>query len=128
MTVVIPPGSSTKQAGDTLEQRGVIGSSFAFQIWSKVSGAGAFQAGTYALRKSMGVRDATTALGRGPNGSDNHFTLALPPGLRLEQIADRVGALAHHDRDAFLALARSGQVRSKYQGDQVSNEPSGRVV
>ena len=43
-------------------------------------------------------------------------------GCALEQIADRVGALPGHDRDAFLALAQSGQVRSKYQGDQVSIE------
>jgi UPF0755 protein len=48
--------------------------------------------------------------------------LALPPGLRLEQIADRVGALPGHDRAAFLALAQSGQIRSKYQGDQTSVE------
>ena len=48
--------------------------------------------------------------------------LALPPGLRLEQIADRVGALPGHDRAAFLALAQSGQVKSKYQGGQQSVE------
>ena len=51
-----------------------------------------------------------------------HTVLALPPGLRLEQIADRVGALPGHDRAAFLALAQSGQIRSKYQGDQTSVE------
>ena len=71
----------------------------------------------------MGVRDAVAALGRGPTSAGtDHLTLALPPGLRLDQIADRVGALPGHDRAAFLALAQSGQVRSKYQGDQVSNE------
>ena len=104
--------------------KGVIGSSLAFQIWSKVSGAGSFQAGTYSLHEDMGVKAASDALGRGPStaASAGHRTLALPPGLRLEQIADRVGALPGHDRTAFLALAQSGQVRSKYQGDQVSNE------
>ncbi len=51
-----------------------------------------------------------------------HTVLALPPGLRLEQIADRVGALPGHDRAAFLALAQSGQVKSKYQGGQQSVE------
>jgi UPF0755 protein len=33
-----------------------------------------------------------------------------------------VGALPGHDRAAFLALAQSGAVRSKYQGDQTSVE------
>ena len=71
-------------------------------------------------------RPRRTRSARGPStaaaGSGDHTVLALPPGLRLEQIADRVGALPGHDRAAFLALAQSGQIRSKYQGDQTSVE------
>jgi peptidoglycan lytic transglycosylase G len=123
VTVTIQPGWSTKQAADSLQDHGVIGSSLAFQIWSKVSGAGTFRAGAYALHRHMGVRAASDALGRGPSaGVADHLTLALPPGLRLQQIADRVGKLPGHDGAAFLALAQSGQVRSKYQGAQVSVE------
>ncbi len=125
VSVEIRPGWGTKEAGDALQTHGVIGSSLAFQIWSKVSGSGTFEAGTYSLRESMGVKAASDALARGPStaaaGAD-HTVLALPPGLRLEQIADRVGALPGHDRAAFLALAQSGQIRSKYQGDQTSVE------
>jgi UPF0755 protein len=125
VSVEIQPGWGTKEAGDALEARGVVGSSLAFQIWERVSGGGSFQAGTYTMRESMGVSDASDALARGPStaaGSAEHTVLALPPGLRLEQIADRVGALPGHDRAAFLALAHSGRVRSKYQGDQQSVE------
>jgi UPF0755 protein len=123
VTVEIQPGWGTKEAGDALQQHGVIGSSLVFQIWSKVSGGGTFQAGSYTLHEGMGARDALDVLHRGPvAGAVNHFTLALPPGLRLEQIADRVGGVKGHDRAAFLALAQSGQVRSKYQGSQVSVE------
>jgi UPF0755 protein len=73
----------------------------------------------------MGVKAAVDALGQSPEhaaAAAEHTVLALPPGLRLEQIADRVGSLPGHDRAAFLALAQSGQVRSKYQGDQPSVE------
>ena len=81
--------------------------------------------GTYDLRKSMGVSAASDALAHAPSSaatSHTHDVLALRPGLRLEQIADRVGALPGHDRSAFLALAQSGQIRSKYQGNQTSVE------
>jgi UPF0755 protein len=125
VTVDIKPGWGTKEAGDALQSKGVIGSSLAFQVWEKVSGGGSFQAGTYDLRESMGVSAASDALGRGPSSaaaSQEHAVLALPPGLRLDQIADRVGALKGHDRAAFLALAQSGQIRSKYQGTQTSVE------
>jgi UPF0755 protein len=125
VTVEIQPGWGTKEAGDALQSHGVIGSSLAFQIWSKVSGSGAFQAGAYQLHESMGVRAASDALQRGPSSAvaaTGHAVLALPPGLRLEQIAARVGALPGHDGTAFLALAQSGRIRSKYQGEQTSVE------
>jgi UPF0755 protein len=124
VSVEIRPGWGTREAGDALQSKGVIGSSLAFQVWEKVSGSGSFQAGTYVLRESMGVSAASDALARGPSTAANagHDVLALPPGLRLEQIADRVGKLPGHDRAAFLALAQSGRIRSKYQGDQTSVE------
>jgi len=124
VAVVIEPGWGTKEAGDALQHAGVIGSSLAFQLWSKVSGGGTFQAGTYRLTTHMGVRDARSALERGPDATvRNDFTLLLPPGLTLQQIADRVGKLPGHDRETFLQLARSGAVRSKYQpADQPSPE------
>ena len=73
----------------------------------------------------MGAKAATDVLGQRPDSAAatrGHTVLALPPGLRLEQIADRVGALPGHDRAAFLALAQSGRIRSEYQGDQTSVE------
>ena len=122
VAVEIKPGWGAKEAGDELQSRGVIGSSLAFQVWEKVSG-GSFQAGGYQLHEGMGVSAASDALARGPSSAAaGHTVLSLPPGLRLDQIADRVGALPGHDRAAFLALAQSGQIRSRYQGDQASVE------
>ncbi len=124
VTVTVQQGWGGKEIGDELAAKDVIGSSLAFQVWFRLSG-GSSQAGTYALHEHMGVKAATEALGRDPAtaaANADHTVLALPPGLRLEQIADRVGALPGHDRAAFLALAQSGQIRSKYQGDQTSVE------
>ena len=117
--VSIEAGWGGKQAGDALQANGVIGSSLAFQIWAKVSGT-SFQAGTYDLREHLGVREAADALERGPVAQP-HLTLALPPGLTLSQIADRVGQLPGHSREAFLATAASGVVRSRLQPPDVTS-------
>jgi len=116
VTVEILPGWGTKQAGDALADHGVIDSSLAFRVWATVRGTD-FQAGTYELREDMGVRAAAVALQDGPSRAlaANQAKLLVPPGLTLSQIADRVGALPGHTRDAFLATAASGVVRSKYQ-------------
>lgn len=124
VSVRVQQGWGAKEIGDELASKDVVGSSLAFQVWYRVAG-GSSQAGTYALREHMGVKAAVDALGDGPGNaaaSSGHTVLALPPGLRLEQIADRVGELPGHDRAAFLTLAQSGQIRSKYQGDQTSIE------
>jgi UPF0755 protein len=124
VSVTVQQGWGAKEIGDELADHDVVGSSLAFQVWYRVAG-GSTQAGTYSLREHMGVKAAVDALGASPDqarGNGGHTVLALPPGWRLEQIADRVGALPGHDRAAFLALAQSGQVRSKYQGDQTPVE------
>lgn len=124
VAVTVQQGWGGKEIGDELANKDVVGSSLVFQIWYRATG-GSTQAGTYQLHQHMGVRSAVDALGKQPGGgatAAGHTKLALPPGLRLEQIADRVGALPGHDRAAFLALAQSGQIRSKYQGGQTSVE------
>ena len=117
--VSIEAGWGAKQTGDALQANDVIGSSLAFQIWAKVSGV-SFQAGTYDLREHLGVREAADALEQGPVAPP-HLTLALPPGLTLSQIADRVGRLPGHSRESFLAAAASGVVRSRLQPPDVTS-------
>jgi UPF0755 protein len=49
------------------------------------------------------------------------LTLLLPPGLTLEQIADRIAQLPGRNRDTFLQVVRSGAVRSKYMPANVTS-------
>jgi UPF0755 protein len=121
LTVDVAKGWGVSEIADELERRGVIGSALAFRIYSGVTSAGPFQAGPYRLREHLGVRDAIDVLEAGPFGGTGDVELTLPPGLTLEQIADRVGDLPGRDREAFLAAARSGTVRSRYQPPEATS-------
>jgi UPF0755 protein len=120
ITVTVPKDTGTDGIGDLLEDKGVIGSSTAFQIFTKVTRAGPFKPGKYSMREDLGVRDAVSTLKSGPVKAAE-AKLALPPGLTLEQIADRVGQLPGHSKEGFLAAAQSGAVRSKYQPAEVTS-------
>jgi UPF0755 protein len=120
ISVTIPPDTGTDGIGDLLEDEGVIGSSTAFSIFTKITGAGPFKPGQYSMRKSLGVRDAVHTLEDGPTKAAE-YKLDIPPGLTLAQIADRVGHIPGHSREAFLAAAQSGAVRSKYQPPEVTS-------
>ena len=113
VTVDIPRRTGNAAIGDLLENKGVIGSSQAFQIYVGVTRAGPFNPGHYAMRENLGVRDAVGVLKSGP-AKGPQFKLVLPPGLTLAEIADRVGMLQGHNRDTFLQVAQSGVVRSRY--------------
>jgi UPF0755 protein len=120
ISVEVPRRTGNSEIGDLLERRGVIGSSRAFQIFVGVTGAGPFKPGRYTMRENLGVRDAVNTLKAGP-AKGPQFQLVLPPGLTLTEIADRVGTIRGHSRDAFLQVAQSGVVRSKYQPPEVAS-------
>jgi UPF0755 protein len=114
VAVDIVPGTSAAVVADRLEDKGVITSAQIFRLYLKVKGgAGNIQSGEYALRTNLSMGDAQAALRRGPSIKFDRLT--VPEGLTLDQIADRVGALPGRSRDRFLAAAKSGAVRSKWQ-------------
>jgi peptidoglycan lytic transglycosylase G len=120
ISVDVPRRTGNAAIGDLLEDKGVIGSSQAFQIYVGVTRAGPFDPGRYKMRENLGVRDAVSTLKSGP-AKGAEFQLMLPPGLTLAEVADRVGTLRGHTRDAFLQVAQSGVVRSKYQPPDVTS-------
>jgi UPF0755 protein len=54
---------------------------------------------------------------RGPTS----YAVVVSPGLTLAQIAQRVGVVPGHSAGHFLAVARSGEVRSPYQPQTVNS-------
>lgn len=111
--VRVDDGWSVARIGEELAAQDVISSSFVFTVYARLSGTTDFQAGTYELRRDMGVRDAVSTLEAGPRL--DYVELAVPPGLWLVEVADRVGSLPGRDADAFLEATRNGAVRSRYQ-------------
>jgi UPF0755 protein len=120
--VTVEDGWSTGEVGSALAHADVVGSAFAFRVWATVTGAGPFEPGTYTFHTNMGTREATNVLKVGPpTEPEASTTLLIPPGLTLNQIADRVGQLPGRSRDTFLQVANSGIVRSKYQPPGVNS-------
>ena len=128
VAVEIEPGWGTKEAGDALQY------ARRDRLVARVPGVGEglgrrFVPGRHlpAAREHGRVRRARTRWRAGrrprPRAAATTPSLALPPGLRLEQIADRVGALPGHDRADVPRRSRSrAQSARSYQGDQPSVE------
>ena len=79
-----------------------------------------FQAGTYDLRKNMGVQRR----GRGAEGRPAHrlrHARRSRPGLWLKQIAARVGKLPGRSAQPFLEATQNNAVRSTFEPAGVDN-------
>ena len=120
ISLTVPEHTGNGGIGDLLEDKGVIGSSTAFQIYAQITRAEPFKPGRYSMRESLGVRDAVKRLEAGPARAPD-ARLALPPGLSFAQIADRIGQVPGHSKDAFVAAAGTTAVRSKYQPPGVTS-------
>ncbi len=117
----VESGMGNSEVADALADAGVIDSALAFKLWSTVTGAGPFEQGTYQLHEGQGIRAAISTLDEGPPELPDE-ELLLPPGLTVQQIAERVGELPGKSADAFLEAVNGGTIRSKYQGEQASLE------
>jgi UPF0755 protein len=110
VSLSVPAGATVGQVASLLEDHGVISNGALFRLYVRVKGSRPFLPGTYRLRRHEKFSSVVAALTRPPEVD----RLTIPEGLTLVQIAERVGRMPGRSADRFLALARSGQVRSPY--------------
>ncbi len=119
VTVEIPMGSSTQRISEILDDRRVVDSARAFRLYVRARNAGPFLAGSYTLRRNDSFANIVTTLEKGPEISFERLT--IPEGYTLEQVAERVGKLPGRSAEAFMQVAQSGVVRSRYQPEGSTN-------
>jgi UPF0755 protein len=121
VVVEIQQNWTPQQVGDALQQRGVIASSTAFQTVAASAKYTTYQAGSYDFVENSAAREALDTLRGGPRRIVPDIKLLLPPGLTLQQIADRVGKIEGKSADRFMQAAQSNTIRSKYEPANVNS-------
>jgi UPF0755 protein len=90
-TVAIPRGLGAGEIGDLLEERGVVSSSFFFQLRARLSGQrGDLKSGTHSFRKDMSYGAALDELTKTPTRTT--VTVTLPEGKSRREAAGFVKA------------------------------------
>src|SRR6185312_6317443 len=100
--LVIQNGESTTQIANQLQAEGLVRNALAFRLWERFKGLDThLQAGAYNLNTSMTIDAIINQL---LQAQPDELVVAVPPGLRIEQIAQRVAAagLAKFNTQDFL--------------------------
>lgn len=100
--VEIPMGSGITLISSLLEEKGIIKDARIFKYYTKFKNESAFQAGSYSLTKSMTMDELIESLKTGRVYREPVFTMTVPEGLTLEQIAEVVEKNTSHSAEKFL--------------------------
>lgn len=86
----VKAGETTQDIANALQADGLIRNSLAFRLWARIKGLDTkLEAGGFILNTGMSISDIIDNL---LNPLVKQLVVAVPPGLRLEQIAQRLAA------------------------------------
>jgi UPF0755 protein len=109
--LTVHPGEPLGAITAALVKAKVIGTSFAFGLWSIVHGSPLVRPGTYELRQNLSFPAAKVALDAGPNVLE----LTVRPGMTLSELTNDLAALPGNLAHAFARGGAASGVRSPFQ-------------
>ena len=107
VTVDIPRGSGTRSIAAELERTGVISTQWAFMAARAMNRRAILQAGQYSFDKPATAREVYDRIAR---GDVVRFTLSIPEGYNLFDVAAEAGKLGLFTAEEFLKLARDPSI------------------
>lgn len=87
IAIEVPMGSGVTLISKILEKNGVVKNAQIFKYYAKFKNESQFQAGNYKLTKAMTLDEIIESLKTGKVYREPVFTMTVPEGLTLEQIA-----------------------------------------
>lgn len=103
VNIEIPIGSSVGNIARILEENGIIRDATVFRYYIKFKNESGFQAGDYEFSPSMEIKDIIAYLKTGKVIKEAAFTVTIPEGTQIDQIATIVEEHTEHSKDDFLA-------------------------
>ena len=126
IAVVVQNGDSTLQIANELQAKGLIRNAIAFRIWARIKGLDThLQAGAYNLSTNMTIDAIISQL---LNAQPDYIVVSIPEGLRIEQIAQRLGAagIPKFNTQEFLKYTKNpAQFPDKAKYPILKSIPSG---
>lgn len=118
--IELPIGSSLDSIAQTLEDKGIIKNAKVFKYYAKFKNESSFQAGTYELTQAMTIDEIIKSLKSGKVYRQPEFTITIPEGLTLDQIAERVAKNTDYSKKEFMDLVTS----KKFVSDMKKKYPN----
>lgn len=118
--IEIPMGSSSSTIANILEENGLIKDARIFRFYVKFKNVSDFQAGDYTLSPSLNLDEIIDSLQTGKVIDDPIYTITIPEGKSVEEIAEIYAKQLPLTKDEFLEVVNDTEyiesLIDKYSG------------
>lgn len=104
--VVIPNGTTSRQIGVILKQKGLIRSELFFNVYIKLNRTAPMKASTYTFTKSMSLDEIITALESGNSYNPDVITITFKEGERITDYCTTIAKKTNHTYDEAIAVMK----------------------
>ncbi|MER2000400.1 MAG: endolytic transglycosylase MltG, partial [Lysinibacillus sp.] len=103
ISVEVPLGSGISNISKILEDKDIIKNATVFKYYAKFQNESSFQAGNYTFTQAMTLDEILQTLKTGKLYREPIFSITVPEGLTLEQIADVIAKNTPHSAKDVMA-------------------------
>ena len=107
IAVEVPLGSGITDISKLLEEKGIIKNAKVFKYYAKFQNESSFQAGNYTLTPSMTLDEIIQTLKTGTLYREPVFTITVPEGLTLDQIATIIAKNTSYSKEEVFKTLTS---------------------
>lgn len=104
--VVIPPGASSKQIGQILEEKNLIHSSKFFVVYLKLHKTNSLKATKYQFSKSMPLEEIIEILTLGNSYNPNEIRITFQEGINMKKIAQIIASNTNNTYEEVLEKSK----------------------
>lgn len=101
--VIIPNGTTTRQIGVILKQKGLIRSELFFNIYIKLNRPSPMKASTYTITKNMSLDEIIKILESGNNYNPDVISITFKEGERITDFCETISKKTNHSYDDAIA-------------------------
>lgn len=101
--VIIPNGTTTRQIGVILKQKGLIRSELFFNFYIKLNGTAPMKASTYTMTKNMSLDEIIKILESGNNYNPDVISITFKEGERITDFCETIAEKTNHSYDDVIA-------------------------
>lgn len=107
--ITIPLGSGTSTIADILEENNLIKNKTAFKLYVKLNKVSDFQAGTYYLKQSMGLKEITQMLKTGIMHDPNQLNITYLEGKNFRWLAKTIAENTNNSEEDVISVLENDE-------------------